>query len=134
MFKEQMNKIKDMFSKKTENGEKPKSEKRKIENLIVFLIILIVTLIAINTILKGNDKNTLDSTNNPYKELAEVTPKKNEEKQELEGRLENILGKMVGVGSVNVLITYSQTSEVVAMYNENTEISHTSEEDSAGRK
>ena len=97
MFKEQMNKIKNMFLKKTDDEEKPKSEKRKIENLVVFLIILIVTLIAINTILKGNDKNTGDNANNPYKELAEVIPKNDDRKEELEGKLENILGKMVGV-------------------------------------
>ena len=73
MIKEQMNKIKNMFSKKTEGEEKPKSEKRKIENLVFLLIVLIITLISINTILKGNDKDV------------------DEEK------LENILGKMSGV-------------------------------------
>ncbi len=35
-------------------------------------------------------------------------------------------------GNVNVLVTYSQTSEVIAMYNENTETSHTSEKDAQG--
>lgn len=35
-------------------------------------------------------------------------------------------------GKVNVLVTYSQTSEVVAMYNENNSTSHTSETDSEG--
>lgn len=35
-------------------------------------------------------------------------------------------------GEVNVLITYSQSSEVVAMYNENNSTSHTSETDSEG--
>ncbi len=97
MFKEQMNKIKNMLFKKTEEGEKPKSDKRKIENLVVFLIILIVTLIAINTILKGNDKNVGDSQNSPYKELAQVTTKNDEKKEELEEKLENILSKMSGV-------------------------------------
>lgn len=35
-------------------------------------------------------------------------------------------------GEVNVLITYSQSSEVIAMYNESNTVSHTSETDSAG--
>ncbi len=35
-------------------------------------------------------------------------------------------------GEVNVLITYSQSSEVVAMYNENNSSSQTSETDSEG--
>lgn len=38
----------------------------------------------------------------------------------------------MGFGKVNVLITYTQSSEVVAMYNENNTVSHTSETDSAG--
>ena len=75
MIKEQMNKIKNMFSKKTEGEEKPKSEKRKIENLVFLLIVLIITLISINTILKGNDKDVDEDKNGPYKELAQVTTK-----------------------------------------------------------
>ena len=45
MFKEQMNKIKDKFFKKKE-GEEAKIDKRKIENLVAFLIILIRYLLA----------------------------------------------------------------------------------------
>ena len=61
MFKEQMNKIKSLYLKKTDEKTDPKDEKleekgktnkRKIENMAVFLVILIVTLIAINGILK----------------------------------------------------------------------------------
>jgi len=56
-----MNKIKSLYLKKTEGKGEEKEErlkeggktnKRKIENMAVFLIILIVTLIAINAILK----------------------------------------------------------------------------------
>ena len=68
MIKEQMNKIKNMFSKKTEGEEKPKSEKRKIENLVFLLIVLIITLISINTILKGNDKDVDEDKNGPNRE------------------------------------------------------------------
>ena len=35
-------------------------------------------------------------------------------------------------GKVNVLITYTKSSEIVAMYNENNTVSHTSETDSSG--
>ena len=97
MFKEQMSKIKNMLFKKGDDTEKPKSEKRKIENLVVFLIVLIVTLIAMNMILKGDNKNVGGSENSIYKELAEATTNKNEKKEELEEKLENILGKMFGV-------------------------------------
>lgn len=103
MFKEQMNKIKKMFTQKVGEGEEDEKQKdgnqnkRKIENLVVFLIILIVTLIAINAILSGNDKETQGKNeDSSYKMLAELPKKENEEDQ-LEERLENILETMVGV-------------------------------------
>lgn len=39
---------------------------------------------------------------------------------------------MQGVGEVKVFINYSQSSEVVAMYNENTKTSNTEENDTSG--
>lgn len=51
---------------------------------------------------------------------------------ELEEKLEKILQTMIGVGEVNVLITYTQSSEVIAMYNENNTVSQTTETDSNG--
>lgn len=135
MFKEQMNKIKNLIFKNTnENGE-GKIDKKKIENLVVFLIILIITLIAINTILKSDKNTEKDSGDSLYKELAKetvVSTSKNVSSDELENKIERILGTMSGVGKVNVLITYSQSSEVVAMYNENNSTSHTEETDSSG--
>lgn len=56
MFKEQMNKIKSLVIKEKQQDVEVKKDKRKIENLVAFLIILIVTLIAINMILKGKRK------------------------------------------------------------------------------
>lgn len=84
MFKEQMNKLKKLLVKKAAtNDENPKvstPNKRKIENLAVFLIILIVTLIAINAILSGNDKPAQDKKEDSnYKILADLqTPNKEE--------------------------------------------------------
>lgn len=50
----------------------------------------------------------------------------------LEKNLETILANMEGVGNVKVLITYSESSEVVAMYNENNKNSVVEEKDSGG--
>ena len=116
--------------------QKAKGEKRNIENLVVFLIILIVTVIAINTILKDDKEKKEDI----HKEDGEVILAKevsvnevvNTEEQSLEQRLEDILSKIDGVGKVSVLITYMQTSEVVAMYNENLKESSTEEADTGG--
>lgn len=64
------------------------------------------------------------------KELAkEQVQTETENSNELEQRLENILQNIQGVGKVKVLITYSQTSQVVAMYNEDSTKSDTEESD-----
>ncbi len=111
MIKEQMNKIKKMFTKMPKEKEevvveveeeKPKGKlnKKKTENLVAFLIILIVTLIAINTILKKDSPSAKDedSENSPYKVLADMQVSKNNDySDELETRLEKILETMVGV-------------------------------------
>ena len=73
MFKEQMNKLKKMFAKKEGENQmidpSKKTNKRKIENLVFFLIVAIVTLIVINTILSGNEKDVKEEQS-PYKVLA----------------------------------------------------------------
>lgn len=51
---------------------------------------------------------------------------------ELEKRLEEILSNINGVGKVKVLITYSESSQVVAMYDETSKTSNTKESDSTG--
>ena len=114
--------------------QKEKGGKKNIENLVVFLIILIVTIIAINTILNEDDKKEANEIES-HKTLATEINKENvadSNGQDLEEKLQNILEKIEGVGRVKVLITYSQTSEVVAMYNENLKESSTEEADTGG--
>ena len=96
MFKEQMNKIKSLISKKEEDSTN-KNGKKKIDNLFAFLIILIITLIAINFILKSDEPKS-ENVNSPYKELAEEGRKEEENvDDELETRIENIFATMSGV-------------------------------------
>lgn len=130
MLKEQFEKIKSMIVKDNEGNSK-----KKIENLVVFVIILVITLIVINYVWNDGDKK---STNNvkeesSYKQLATTVSSENT-KTDLEQKLEDILSKIDGVGKVSVLITYSQSSEVIAMYNETSKSSFTEEEDSEGGK
>ncbi|MCI8961884.1 MAG: hypothetical protein HFJ18_03060 [Clostridia bacterium] len=127
MLKEKMQMIKSKYQGKT--------DKKKIESLVVFIIILIVTLIAINTIWKDGNKTKDDkSEESPgYKILADNTDdKKKVTVDELETKLEEILSKMEGVGKVNVMLTYSKGSEIVPMQNENSKVSTTQETDSEG--
>lgn len=122
---------------------KTKSEKdnnkKKIENLVVFLVLLIITIIAINIILGDNkdaNKNNNEG-NTSYKQLANEIDNNSSNISEnseytLEKELEDILSKISGVGQVKVLITYSETSEVVPMYNEKYTESTTQETDTNG--
>lgn len=100
MFKEQMNKLKNLIFKpkikQDEDGEN-KTNKRKIENLVVFVIILIITLIVINTIL-GKNKNSDDEVDSGYKTLAIRDSDDGKiEEDELEKKLEAILETIDGV-------------------------------------
>ena len=129
MLKEQMNKIVNIFKNNEGNN------KKKIENLVVFVIILIITIIVINIILKDNKKEGKTETNSIGKTLAkENTISQSSTKDELQENLETILSKIDGVGKTNVLITYSQSSETIAMYNEDSTKSDTEEADSRWRK
>ena len=129
MFNDKIKLLKTKFIKETEGNNK-----RKIENLLVFLVLLIITVIAINTI--WGEETKQEENDNSYKQLAldNKISSNNQEKDEynLEQRLEDILYKMSGVGKVDVLITYSESSEVIAMYNETYTSSSTEEIDTNG--
>lgn len=127
-------KLKKLLPKEISGGEK-----KKMETLVAFVVILIVTIIAINAIWNGDKKEEKNvSTYDKQLATTEIKPQElatTEEantKDTLETNLENILSKIEGVGEVKVLISYSQSSEIIAMYNENTKDSSTQEEDSGG--
>lgn len=127
------NKLKEIFSPKEDGG----NNKKKIENLVVFIIILIVTIIAINFILSDKKTTTKEENSTSNKKLAttnqtEINSSYSSNSDELSNKLENILSKINGVGEVNVFINYSESREVVAMYNENSKSSSTEETDTSG--
>ena len=106
------------------------NKEKRMENLISFLIILIITLIVINKILDNEEM-----TNTDYKIEAgvELAIEKNEtDSTDLEKRLENILSKISGVGEVSVLLTYKESSSIVPIYNINSNISTVEEKDTSG--
>ncbi len=133
MLKDKLNRAKKLIEQ--EGG---KNNKKKVENLIVFLIILVITILAINAIWKEDKSktNTKENTNTiSNKQLAQEEILMNKEEQtgtNLNQNLETILSKIEGVGKVSVLITYSESSQTVAMYNENTKETSTEEKDEAG--
>lgn len=107
------------------------NNKKKIENLVVFLIILIITIIAINMIWK-DDKKQNDITKTKNTKLAEDIEEKSEKGMKINKELEEILSNIKGVGKVKVLVTYSESSQIIAMYNENKKETSTEEKDDTG--
>ncbi len=109
------------------------NKEKRVENLISFLIILVITLIFINKILKGDEKKAkVDYTNESGVELALDNDEINVSYNEFEMKLENILTKINGVGKVSVLLTYSESSTVVPIYNISQSTSTTEEKDTSG--
>lgn len=128
-------KLKKLISKDDE--EQQGNDKKKIENLVFFVVLLIVTIVIINTIWNGKSQVTKQENNTTSKQLAttiqnDITQSTTQITDDLEVKLENILSNIQGVGDVKVCINYSESSEVVAMYNETSKVSSTEEADTSG--
>ena len=135
MFKDKLNK----FLGKDENtGEN--NNKKKIENLVFLIVLVIITVVIINIIWNGDKTTNKEQSNNDTsKQLASTNNQTINQNQiqetsesNLETRLEEILSQIQGVGEVKVLLNYSESSEVVAMYNETSRTSNTEETDTEG--
>ena len=132
MFKDKINK----FFKNKEDAKG--NENKKVENLVFFIIISVITIVIINFIWSGSEtdnKQVNENTNINNKKLANVTEENTDEIEDtnnLEEKLEEILSKIQGVGEVKVCVNYSESSEVVAMFDENSSTSTTEETDTEG--
>ena len=117
--------LKEIF-KKSEDGN---DKKKQIENIVVFIVILIITVLIINNMWSNEEKESTENTKDTSKVLAQTT---SNQQDDLEEKLEDILESINGVGKVKVLIKYSESSTVVAMYNETISESTTKENDGDG--
>ncbi|MGN1351978.1 MAG: hypothetical protein ACI4VE_04295 [Clostridia bacterium] len=132
-----MKKFKELFENFMKKDKT--NNKKNIENLVVFLILLIITIVAINTIW-GNNKEEESEEKNSYKILADVSNSNTSsnnlvsEEYNLKEELKDILSKIEGIGAVDILITYSETSSFTPIYNETHSNSTTEEIDDAGGK
>ncbi len=104
--------------------------KRKVENLIILVILLIIIVVAINYIFGGTSINNNNEQANIKNNVVEVTT--NNTETDIEAKLENILSKIEGVGKVKVMITYSKSTTIEPVYNENYKLSNTTESDNDG--
>lgn len=132
MFRDKLKKLINKNEEETEGDDK-----KKIENLVFFVVVLIITIVIINTIWNGNKQGAKQENNTNSKQLATTSQENSktstiQSSDDLETKLENILSKIQGVGTVEVCINYSESSEVVAMYNENSKVSTTEETDTSG--
>ncbi len=127
--------------KKLINADEEKQEgnnKKKIENLVFLVVILIITVVAINVIWNGNSKkNKQEENSQNSKQLAQninniAIETSSSTSKELEKNLETILSRIQGVGEVKVFINYSESSEIIPMYNEASKNSNTEETDTQG--
>lgn len=128
-------KIKNFLSRK--EGE---TNKKKLENIVVFIVILIITIIVINVIWNGEDKSKEEKqTTDSNKRLADTSYQNNNTEttdstndDSMVTNLEEILSNIRGVGNVKVMITYAETSKTVPVYNEESTEENTEETDSEG--
>ena len=122
-----IDKIKNFINKNQELNRK-----KTIENLVVFVIILIIVLLSINVIWNKDKKEDNKSTIDENKKLATIEENSKDDNSLTSEKLENILSKINGVGKVKVYITYSQTSQIIPIYNEDISQKDTQEEDTQG--
>ena len=132
MFGDKLKKVINSNNHESNGG----NDKKKIENLVFFIVILIITIVIINIIWNGNKTTNKQEDNPSSKQLATSTDgqikQDTTQTTNLEEKLEAILSKIQGVGNVKVCINYSESSEVVAMYNETSKVSDTEESDTSG--
>ena len=131
--------LKEKISKLRDNLKTEGNSKKKLENLVVLTLVIIVTIVAINYIWTNDEvpkTNIVDSN----KKLAQETDTQEQVSEDrtatnsdnIEEKLEDILSKIKGVGDVKVLITYSQTNTVIPMYDEDSSSTLTEESDGSG--
>ena len=120
------------FLKKIGEKNSKSESKKKIENLCFFIGILIITLILMKSIWKGNtEKSKLDEKENYTDEVLAID-NNNQKNNEIEDKLEDILSSIKNVGKVNVFINYSESTSCIPLYDESTTTSTTTEGDSSG--
>lgn len=120
--------LKDLFKKSGNEDE----QKRKMENIVVFIIILIITVLVINSMWSKDKEKAENKVTDSSKVLASADTTEGKTEEDLENKLADILETINGVGKVKVLIKYSESSSVVAMYNETSSESKSEEKNGDG--
>ena len=103
------------------------ADKKKIENLITFLVLLVILIVALNSIYSEDESQAVDN-----KEKTSITTKDTSYKTEFEIKLENILSTVSGAGEVSVMVSYENEVKKIPMVDTKNITTITSEKDSSG--
>ncbi|MBE5822327.1 MAG: hypothetical protein E7311_07080 [Clostridiales bacterium] len=121
-----MKKVKELFEK-YRKGEI--ADKKKIENIVYILIMLVILVIGINQIWFTEDKEKIEDNKQV---ITNSNLNEEETTQDLEVRLKNILEKVSGVSNVSVLINYIETKQIQPIYDTQEKETTTNETDNEG--
>lgn len=104
------------------------NNKKQIENIVIFIALLIIVIIVINSLF--NEEKTIETNVEPQNTNSNNIVSNDE----LEMKLQNILSNINGVGSVDVMISYSNTVTQVPMYSTKENTTTVEEQDVNGGK
>lgn len=103
------------------------NQKKQIENIVIFIVLLIIVIIVINSLFH---EEKVDSKQIGEKEVMNTKVSSDE----LENKLKVILSSMSGVGSVEVMVSYTNTVTQIPMYNTKENTTTVQEQDVNGGK
>ena len=129
-----MDKLKQLIKK---YKSKEVNDKKKIENLVFFLVMLVIVVIGINMILGDNDEKEdiqanvkLSGSNDSI--VTNGDNSLTNHGNEMEQKLSRILEKVNGVSNVSVMVTFENNEEISPIYNIEQGETITKETDTSG--
>lgn len=105
-----------------------KNYKKLMENLSICAIILVISILFINSFFSGKDETTKTQPNNRVKSEQSDTYNNSD----LENKLGEILSKISGAGNVSVMVSYKSTIETIPLYDIKDNETITEEKDTNG--
>ena len=99
------------------------TSKKGIENLVIFLVLVIIVMVVINSLFLEENEEVMPTLNNVKTETTSDL---------LESKLKNILSSINGIGNVEVMVSYTNSLEKVPLYDTKEITTITEEIDSNG--
>ncbi len=100
---------------------------KKMSNLILIAVLLVIVLIFMNYIFNEPEKNSNGTT-------ATLSENIMESSEDIESKLANIIQKIDGVETANVMVSFSSTEKIIPVYDTKENIDTTTDEDKTSSK